>query len=171
MRTLIGGLIIVALTAAGAFSQDQAKTGPLQTTPFLIQDDLSYFANVWGLRKVSFSAERFVPLDRKILGGKIQAQGRLTYILEFDRDIHNYDLEALQRLFVFQDNRLRHVFFDADNIAINSITPIGYLMQGELSGVKGDVIRVTIDFGQDLEIMSIDPRGVDQARKVAARRG
>ena len=68
------------------------------------------------------------------------------------------------------DGKLRHVFFDQDNVAINGMATFGYLIHGEISGVKGDVIRVIVEFGQDLEIMKLDPHGIQQARKVAVRR-
>jgi hypothetical protein len=162
MRTLIIGITFTLLAVPCARGQD----APLPS--LAIQSDLSYLENAWGMKKLAFTAELFRPEDRKPIG-KVVPMGRITYTMAFDRDIRNYDLDALHRLFTPQEGKLRHLFFDANNIAINSIVPIGYLIQGELSGVKGDAVRVTIDFGHDMEILRNDPRGIDMARKLAVR--
>jgi hypothetical protein len=161
MRTLFIGLTLLVMVPC-ARGQDV----PLPS--LAIQSDLSYFEGAWGMKKVAFTAELFRTEDRKPIG-KVVPMGRITYTLAFDRDIRNYDLDALQRLFVLTEGKLRHAFFDADNIAINSIVPIGYLIQGEVSGVKGDAVRITIDFGHDMEVMRTDPRGIDRARKFTVR--
>jgi hypothetical protein len=166
----LAGLLIVCLASTLALSQEPPKGAPPPTIPFAIVDDLSYFDNVWGLKKRDFAAELWQPSERKLIGNRILTAGRFVYVLEFSKDIQNYDLDALQKVFFFPEGRVRHVFFDQDNVAINGMATYGYLVQGEVSGVKGDVVRVIVEFGHDLEIMKLDPRGIQQARKLAARR-
>jgi hypothetical protein len=172
MRASLAGLLIVCLASTLALSQEPQKGDPPPPPiPFPIPDDLSYFENVWGLKKKDFAAEAWHDSQRKLVNNRILTAGRFVYVLEFTRDIHNYDLDTLKAFLFFPDNKIRHVFFDADNVAINSMVTYGYLVQGEVSGVKGDSLRVVVDFGHDLEIMKADPRGIVQARKLAARRG
>lgn len=170
MRASLAGLLIVCAASTLALSQEPDKGTPQSPIPFAIIDDFSYFDNVWGLKKKDFAAELWPESQRKVIGNRILPAGRFVYVLEFSKDIHNYDLDTLRSLFFFPEGKIRHVFFDADNLAINGMTTFGYQLQGELSGVKGDVVRVVVEFGHDLEIMRIDPRGIQQARKLAARR-
>lgn len=185
MRAKLAGVFlacaasVLAVSSLPAGQEDKKKSEglpppqlpqPPQPMPIALEDDLSYFENVWGLKKRFFGAELWPVADRKLLGNRILGAGRFAYVLEFTRDIHNYDLEALQKVLFLPDGKLRHVFFDADNIAINSMATFGYQIHGEVSGVKGDVIRVIVEFGMDLDIIKLDPRNIQQARKMVVRR-
>jgi hypothetical protein len=170
MRAKLAGLLIVCAASTLALSQEPQKGAPPPTIPIAIDDDLSYYENVWGLKKKLFAAELWPPSERKLINNRILSAGRFVYVLEFSKDIQNYDLEALQKLLFLPDGKIRHVFFDPDNVAINGMATFGYLIHGEISGVKGDVIRVIVEFGHDLEVMKLDPRGIQQARKLSARR-
>ena len=177
MRTKLAGLCILCLASAFAVSQEPQKKGeqlpppvPPPPIPIALEDDLSYFENVWGLKKKYFEAVLWPDSEKKLLGNRVVTAGRFVYWLEFTRDIQNYDLDSLQRILYLPDARIRHVFFDQDNVAINGMATFGYLIHGEVSGVKGDVIRVIVEFGQDLDIMKVDTRGIQQAKKMAVRR-
>jgi len=174
MRATLAGLLILCLASTVALSQQPEKIAPpppaLPPIPFLIVDDLSYFENVWGLKKKDFAAEAWPDSQRKLINNRILTAGRFAYVLEFSKDIHNYDLDTLRNYLFFPEGKIRHVFFDADNVAINAMVTHAYLVQGEVSGVKGDVIRVFVEFGHDIEILKTDARGIVQAKKVSARR-
>jgi len=157
MRVLSG--LFVVLLATIPPNQDAGAGGPRKFYRAAIDADLSYWENAWGFKKKSVSVELTENADL----------ARVVYVIEFGKDVRNYDLDALQKLFFVPGVQVRHVFFDEDNIAINAVVPTGYLIQGDISGVTGDALRVTIEFRVDPRIFDRDPRGLQNAKKLAIR--
>jgi hypothetical protein len=53
---------------------------------------------------------------------------------------------------------VRHIFLDQDQIAINPFVVFSYRIQGEISGVKGEAIRMVVDIEYDAEIMLLNAK-------------
>ena len=172
MRMTLSGLLVLLLAANAAMSQGIKKkeTSP-PTRRAEVKADFSNLENRWGLKLKSFTVDSLDPSAPESPEGNILPQGRFTYVLEFQRDVVNYEFDALQKAFSEPLKRLRHVFLDEENIAINAIVSYDLRFQGEVSGVKGEVFRITIDFGHDRETLKVDPRGIRQAKKLVVRPG
>jgi len=142
MRAILAGLLVVFLSANGALGQDVQK----RSVP--IKSDFSFFEDNWGLKAKAFSLEL---LQVKSKTGDAIVLGRITYLLEFDKDVINQDLETIQSIFVDKGRRVRHIFFDQDHIAINPFVVLPYRIQGEISGVRGEAFRIIVDMEFDAE--------------------
>jgi hypothetical protein len=132
---------------AGAnFGQDAQKKSelvpPPGPQPML---DFSYF-DYWCLYLRSFSIN-FV--DQKLPNGQVIQVARLTYVLEFTRDVQYLQLEPLMRNYRPENKRMRHLFYDSENVAINGEQFMEYKIQGEISGMQGEAFRVTVEFVDD----------------------
>ncbi|MBM3995073.1 MAG: hypothetical protein FJ303_13105 [Planctomycetes bacterium] len=155
MRTIFAiGFMSVVLMSPRGEAGDTPQGG-------LTKTDFSFFAS-WGLKLKSLSLEF---ADKDFPDGRSITVGKLTYVLEFDRTVELYDLDYLQRQFAPQTFRLRHLFFDKDNVAINANRLFEYKLQGDVSGVKGEGFRVIVEF-------VVDPQAsVLQAKKLVVRAG
>jgi hypothetical protein len=142
MRALLAGLLLMFLAATAAQGQD----APRKSVP--IKADFSFFEDNWGLRVKSFSLDLF---QVKTKTGDAMVLGRIIYVLEFEKDVINQDLETIQGIFVDKGRRVRHVFFDQEHIAINPFVVLPYRIQGEISGVKGEAFRILVDMEFDAE--------------------
>ena len=156
MRFLSAALISTLLTAGSALSQEAQ---PKAITATL---DLSYYQNAWGL-KVKSSTVDF--LDQKLPDGSMRSVARISYTLEFGRDIVNYDLDELQRTLVFrrdgEERKVRHIFFDEDNVAF--FVQYAYqFLDGDVSGVQGESFRI---------ILELRPDVVQLSKRIVARPG
>jgi hypothetical protein len=105
--------------------------------------DLSYLKQTWGLECKSQKVERNYGL-----GGGMQ----MTFRLEFTRDLPNLK-EIREQLTAREpkssDSALWFYFFDGDNVVIYKTPP--NKIEGEVTGVKGDAIRVSIfAIGEDI---------------------
>ncbi|MBI1832264.1 MAG: hypothetical protein HYR84_12545 [Planctomycetes bacterium] len=156
--------ILLAGVAAAASVQAEAptsRTESAQAGAGLSKTDFSYFAS-WGLKLKSLSLEF---ADKDLPDGRAITIGKLIYVLEFDKDVVLYDLDALQRQLSPQTLKLRHLFFDKDNVAINANRIYEHKLQGDVSGVKGEGFRIIVDF-------VVDPQAsVLQAKKLVVRAG
>jgi hypothetical protein len=142
MRAILAGLLAVFLAANGALGQDvQKKSVPIKA-------DFSFFEDNWGLRVKAFALEQ---VQQKTPAGDTIVIGRITYVLEFEKDAISYDLDAIQNLFADKNRPMRHIFFDKDQIAIEPFFTHRYLIQGEISGVKGEAFRIIVDIVPDAE--------------------
>ena len=158
MRATFAALLITFLAAHSALCQDSPQP---QSRPALVKADLSYFINS-GLKLKSFTLEF---AEQRAMDGTIVPVGRISYVLEFDRDVANYDLEALQKNLAPQNRRLHHIFFDDENVAINAGQVYDHRLFGEVSGIAGEAVRVVVEF-------LVDPKApVQQARKLVVRPG
>ena len=142
MRASLAGLLVVFLSANGALGQDaQKKSVPIKA-------DFSFFEDNWGLKAKAFSLEL---AQVKSKTGEEMVFGRISYVLEFDKDVINQDLETIQGIFGDKSRRVRHVFFDQDHIATNPFMALPYRIQGEISGVRGEAFRIIVDMEFDAE--------------------
>jgi hypothetical protein len=143
MRAKIAALLVVALAANTASSQPTKPKEQLPApVPRLIKTDFAYFEYL-GLRHKSFSLDFF---PQKTPNKGTILIGRITYLLEFDKNVTNYDLDNLRATLAPQNLRLRHIFFDDDNVAINAYRVYEHRVFGEVSGVKGEAFRILVEF-------------------------
>lgn len=151
MRALLGGMFLVMLTASGAECQEPKKGERLPPPARQISPDFSYFENSLGLRLKSFNLE--VTKQEINRGGSLirEMQGRITYVLEFDRDAKLYNFNELQKAFLDPNLKVQHLFFDDDNVALD--VNVGYQVQGIVSGRRGESFRVNAEFGNDGSVM------------------
>jgi hypothetical protein len=111
-------------TPAPADDQDQPKKDDPKV-------DLSYLEKTWGLQ-----------LKAQKVGG-----GQITFRLEFTKDVEN--LTELRQAFrpgtsTQSEWALVFYFLDDENVVITKYPP--GTIEGEITGQKGDAIRVTIQF-------------------------
>ena len=152
----LSAFIITFATAGLAFSQEGQ---PKAVTATL---DLSYYQNAWGMKVKSTTLDF---LDQKMPDGSMRSVARISYTLEFGRDIVNYDLDELQRTVVFrkdgEERKIRHIFFDEDNVAF--FVQYAYqFLDGDVSGVKGESFRI---------ILELRPDVVQASKRIVARPG
>jgi len=120
-----------------------------------IKVDLSYLEKKWGIKCKSHKIDAS-PGYKKV-----------TFLLEFTKEVEN--LEELRAAFVYRvQNRhatpkpnppLWFYFFDEDNVFVFKSHPL--VIEGEVSGKKGDAIRVSI--------AGIQPWDFAKIRKIEAR--
>jgi len=110
-----------------------------------IKVDLSYLEKTWGIKCKS---HRIADSPGR------QGDKQVTFLLEFTKDVEN--LEELRAAFKVKVNMLGPVivrdaptswplwfyFFDEDNVVVYKSPPNA--IEGEISGKKGDVIRVRV---------------------------
>jgi hypothetical protein len=142
MRAILAGLLLLFLTANWGLGQDAPKKS------VAIKADFSFYEDNWGLRVKTFSLDL---VQVKTKTGDPIVIGRITYLLEFDKDVINQDLESIQAIFVDKGRRVRHIFLDQDHIAINPFVVLPYRIQGEISGVRGEAFRIIVDMEFDAE--------------------
>jgi hypothetical protein len=117
--------------------------------------DLSYLKQTWGLECKSQKVERNYGA-----GGGMQ----ITFRLEFTRDVPN--LKEMREQFTAQgpnstDSALWFYFFDDENVVIYKTPP--NKIEGEVTGVKGDAIRVII--------FAISDSVLEKTQKIEVRPG
>jgi PDZ domain len=151
MRATFFGVLIVFVTANWAESQDSKKGNGAPQPTHAVYPDFSYFEKSLGLCLKSFDIE--VSKQKIIRHGKQfqELQGRITYVLEFDRDAQKYNFNELQKAFVDPKKKVEHLFFDKDNIAMN--VNVNYQVEGVVSGLRGESFRVNVEFGSDGSVM------------------
>jgi hypothetical protein len=145
MRAPLAALLLLILASAEAMSQDgKKKDDAPRTERKAIKTDFTRLEYL-GLKARSFVVQI---TDQPTPAGDSRLQGRIIYELEFEKDVVNYDLDALQKIMAPQSKRLRHLFFDEGNVAINSYfqEKYSYGIMGEVSGVKGEAFRVIVEF-------------------------
>ena len=117
--------------------------------------DLSYLKQTWGLECKSQKVER-----NNGPGGSMQ----MTFRLEFTRDVPNLK-EIREQLTAREpkssDSALWFYFFDGENVVVYKTPP--NKIEGEVTGVKGDAIRVTI--------FALSDPLLDKTQKIEARPG
>jgi hypothetical protein len=155
MRITFGALLVVFLASSGTMGQDAQRQGEFaQAKNGAIIGDFSYYEKVWGIKTVSFKVDGGSGLPAKI-----------TYVVEFGKDIIGYDLDELQRTMVFrkdgEERKIRHLIFDENEVAF--FVQYNYrLLVGDVSGVKGERFIVTVD---------IPPEVMPFVKKFVARPG
>jgi hypothetical protein len=143
MRAVIA--LSLLLTASAAFGQDQKKGESLRPPAAQMQTDFSYF-EYFGLYPRSFALEF---IDQKTPDGQVLKFGRLTYVLEFERDLTSLHLEPLQRVMARQNKTLQHIFFDQENVGVTANRFFEFAVQGEVSGRCGEAFRVIVEYLDD----------------------
>jgi hypothetical protein len=138
------------IVSSSALADDEKKeNGP--------KVDLSYLRNMWGLECKSQKVERYFGGG----GGK-----QITFRLEFTRDVPNNFKERLREQLTARESKssdaaLWFYFFDGENVAVYKTPP--NKIEGEVTGVKGDAIR--------LSIVAISDEILDKAQKIEVRPG
>src|SRR4029077_15410858 len=102
MRATIASVILL-LTAGAGLGQDSQKGEPLRPPASQLQTDFSYF-EFWFLYPRSFALEYTA---RALPDGLNVKVARLTYVLEFERDLTSLHLEPLQRVMTRENKKLQ----------------------------------------------------------------
>jgi hypothetical protein len=144
MRTILA-LLVLMLSSNAATSQPAKKGEPVPPPAGQIKTDFTYF-EYWCLSLKSYSLD---VVEQKLPDGRIINLARLTYVLEFQNDVPFLQLEPLQRNMRPDYKKLRHLFFDHENVALNGGQFLSYQLQGEVSGKIGESFRVTAEFLDD----------------------
>lgn len=145
MRCYLSCFCVLLFTSA-ALAQPAGKKGePIPPPAAQVQTDFSYF-DYWCLNLRSFSLD---VVEQKLPDGRIVHLARIMYVLEFQSDIPFLQLEPLQRNMMPDAKKLKHYFFDHENVALNGYQFLTYRLQGDVSGRYGESFRVTAEFLDD----------------------
>jgi len=153
MRVIFACLVFLSMAAEAALCQSPQSKGDLPPwRSVAVNVDTTYF----GYRHMKLKSLSLQFADPPLTAPGAPVLGRLVYLLEFERDIWDYDLDSLQKEFIPMNKRLRHIFFDGDNVALNPFRIYDYRIQGEISGIKGEAFRVSVEFPLEPSILVSD---------------
>lgn len=154
-------LFLTIVTFSLAFQPTQADTPPIPKERWSAADA----EKTWGIKIKNVSH------TTPTVGDK----GKYIVILEFTKELKDEELKSLQEAFAKRKNnkdnnaRLQFHFFDADGAVFAKCTSdIGYYLEGDLTGRKGDAFRVLIQ-GSQPDVISTPQDG--KIKKVEIRMG
>jgi hypothetical protein len=110
-----------------------------------VKVDASYFETLPGVRLKSSSATR-----------QLQDKGQVIQValqLEFTKNVPADELQAIRQAFQESPSKFKFVALDLDNVVVSP--PSGtqlpkFVLEGELTGVQGDVFRMKISFDSEV---------------------
>jgi hypothetical protein len=144
-RVFIVGLILAA--ASWELRADEEKKQPKDQLT-----DFTYLHKYWGLRLKAIS---ILPV-RKV---KDEEFADIQMLFEFERDLTYGEVSDLRDAILFPNKKVGFFFQDKDNIIFYESR--AYFVEGQVSGFKGDAIR--------LRTLDISPVTVLKAKKMIAR--
>jgi hypothetical protein len=107
-----------------------------------VELDASHFEKVPGIKVKSYSVNRITNrADTKFL--------QITLLLEFAKDVKDEELKAVKDAFTVDSSKFEFVALDGDSVVIAhgpSAGPANYVIEGEMTGAKGDAFRLKIGF-------------------------
>ena len=172
MRTIIASVVAAFLVAGSLRSQEsQSQAEATLTVPIGFTTDSSIFERKWGMKLKSMSLVYYKKEGEKTIEKDgwtkvvktVETHGRISYLFEFETSLPFYDLDILQRTLSAENKKIRHLFFNDENVALNAGVQRGHTVFGAVSGIQGEAIRVTYDLGKDPEIM------IRNAKKLVVR--
>ncbi len=91
-------------------------------------------------------------------------------LLEFAKDTNPNDIKAMNDAFQKKENAMEFCFFDQDGVIFTKVSFGHYTVRGELSGMKGDVVRCSMTCSKNgpLHFMNF-PEVVKKVTKVELR--
>jgi hypothetical protein len=112
----------------------------------LVKVDASYFETLPGVTLKSASATR-QPQDKEFQVLQV------ALLLEFTKNVPADELQAIRQAFQERPSKFKFVTLDLDNIVVSP--PSGtqlppFVLEGELTGVQGDVFRLKISFDREV---------------------
>lgn len=144
---------LVALALALPAQIKETEEGPIAKEKW----KSDYTEKTWGLK---FKTVKY-PSD----------QSEIRVVFEFTKNLQPDEVKALKAAFERKEGALEFCFFDEDGVIFTKATFQNYLVQGDISGMKGDAIRCTlprIGKSSPLDFLS-SPESVKKVSKVELR--